>query len=286
MALSWQKLSAPSKALFDYDWAIMQRESPDLVIYCQTLHIIAKIAWPTVGGHRILPSHMGAYLSREELQWSCFCSVNNSESVSCRIVNICGGGGTFAVCNYKPARCQFFMHLDLIFGSSTRRHPYVSIVEPDSVLARLLVCDVGSSVSDLPLYLPGYLGEKGVQLSMLMVDQVSKEKFFGRYFDADQKDMAVQTFQTDTPGTILSIDESRILDMLVHEEGIEKAEALGMFWPCKKCSKYFVRRFVKEEHENSCTHVPLRRRSLHRPADKEDAARLDLRRLEMQSNGV
>ncbi|KAJ7775051.1 hypothetical protein B0H16DRAFT_1713494 [Mycena metata] len=173
MSLSPSALKQPNPALFDGKPASIQRKSKELVIFCLQLE------------------HIHEYLTSLKLLWPCFCTMHESEWVaintniqdipkplSCQIFTW-GKEGTFAVCHYDNPRCQFFIDLQRVFLSSERKENYVPMGPQESALSRL----AGAlDMPTLPLpslpFLPGFLGENGVQLGKKQVSYFNSVNWF------------------------------------------------------------------------------------------------------------
>ncbi|KAJ6535544.1 hypothetical protein B0H19DRAFT_1271287 [Mycena capillaripes] len=305
-------LVLPNKALFDGEAALMQRSSSDIVVYAPMLYIVVKIAWPTVGDIQVPPDLLLRYLVKENVLWSCFCSLHNRDDapLSCRILTW-PHEGTYAFCHYDKPRCQFFLSLDDLFHSSTRKEPYAPIgkgrLEPDSILARYLLTETNESIEHpltQALYAPGYLGEyhHGKQLGSLAFNDMASA--IAPYFSemAETSDSSSEHgmksgkaksscgIQVDTPYSFLPPRDLNVLDLpelqLVHRLALglplKKDEAKRLLSPSRACGQFFLRRVLKD-HIEECSKP--RRKSLRRPARAEDAANLDSQRAQRKKQG-
>ncbi|KAJ7075396.1 hypothetical protein B0H15DRAFT_806249 [Mycena belliarum] len=167
-------LKESTLALFDSNLATKQRHSKELVLFCLTLRLVAKTAWPVVNSFKVPANHMCAYLQSKAIYRPCFCTMNNPlfdmVPLSSRIVTW-PTYRTFAFCHYQSARCQFFylnivVPLDDLYQTSTLVAPYIPIVgEKDLILSRFLLTK-SPSLKMEPLseatFVPGFLGETAV----------------------------------------------------------------------------------------------------------------------------
>ncbi|KAJ6547968.1 hypothetical protein DFH09DRAFT_1087435 [Mycena vulgaris] len=298
-------LHEPCTILYDADAARKQRNSADIVIFCPSLGVVAKIAWPMVNGLLVPAHHLRAYLNSLGLHWSCFCALNlpftvPPTSLSCRIVTW-PGIGTFAFCHHASPRCQFFLNLNALYTSSTLHEPYFPLGEghltPDSHLGRYLLTDDPDS-SEAPLthalYLPGYLGERmlGVQLGksilgdpsdilsgymirpveivgqpvVLSPDPLPARRSYGVQVESPYASLPTHALN------VLNIQEANKFIILGRGAGISEEDAGSMLSSCPKCRLFFVDRLAAL-HTPFCTPVP-RTRTLTRPANNNDYQRL------------
>ncbi|KAJ7028564.1 hypothetical protein C8F04DRAFT_1188545 [Mycena alexandri] len=172
MSLYPVRLQQPNPALFDAKVATIQRNAKELVIFCSQLNVS-----PMVNGNCVPPEYIYDYLSRLGIFWPCFCTMHDSEwtainndadnipkPLSSRILTW-GKEGVYAVCHYDNPRCQFFIDLKRIYQTSQKAETYVPMGPKESALSRLLASSyVPSSPAPQLPYLPGFLGDKGVQL--------------------------------------------------------------------------------------------------------------------------
>ncbi|KAJ7826065.1 hypothetical protein B0H14DRAFT_2596085 [Mycena olivaceomarginata] len=168
-------LSQICKGLFDGNMSLMQRSSPDIVIYCPELILAVRVAWPVYNGRKVPPLLMGQYLESLKVFWPCFCSRHTSDflsitvSVSCRIVTALGTGTTIATCHFDPPRCQFFLNLTTLI-ESTKLKGNFDTPTPLNPLALFMTFNSPGNISLCrPVYLPGYIGERGKQLNEVTV---------------------------------------------------------------------------------------------------------------------
>ncbi|KAJ7899173.1 hypothetical protein B0H14DRAFT_2556743 [Mycena olivaceomarginata] len=162
-------LSKVCTGFFDGQMAILQRSSPDLVVYCSELNLAVRIAWPTVGGHSVPAVFLPRYLERNEKYWPYFCAKHvKDEAVSSRIVmsilSTNNSKHTIAVCHYDPPRCQFYLHLTSLWESATLRADFNQTSQ--SPLGLFMMSEAPENVGlelGRPLYLPGYIGETAPQ---------------------------------------------------------------------------------------------------------------------------
>ncbi|KAJ6453190.1 hypothetical protein C8R47DRAFT_1255833 [Mycena vitilis] len=280
-------------ALFDAEASGIQRRSVEIVLYSPFFRVQARIGWPTVGGNRLPPQHILPYLQKEGLHWSCFCSMTSdaypfstdNTALSCRLLTWRSSNITLAVCHYEKARCQFFR-------TSTLTQAYVpmgqGVAQPDSNLARFLSVNADDD-DNLPqdflseaIYLPGYLGEPGQQLGKQI--EGTAASFLLKYYAynnvANHNSVGVQA---DTPSDLADFDarETDILLSLAKGEAVPSSTMDTFIGACTGCGGQFLKRLVP----SVCTYSP-RRRTLRRPANHDDAEKLDRKRANLKAMGV
>ncbi|KAJ7481510.1 hypothetical protein FB451DRAFT_1394161 [Mycena latifolia] len=121
----------PNLVLFDTEAVAKQRRSTDIVVFCPTLQLPVKIAWPTYGGVKIPPKYILNFLRRNGLHWSCFCTIlcdqtRSPTTILCVIVNALSDG-VFATCGSTPLRCSFFLDLTAIHNSTAFIADYIAV---------------------------------------------------------------------------------------------------------------------------------------------------------------
>ncbi|KAJ6525422.1 hypothetical protein DFH09DRAFT_1095634 [Mycena vulgaris] len=256
-------LHEPCMILYDTDAARKQRNSADIVIFCPSLGVVAKIAWPMINGLLVPAHYLQAYLNLLGLHWS--------------------------------------FNLNALYTSSTLHEPYFPLGEghltPDSHLGRYLLTDDPDS-SEAPLthalYLPGYLGERmlGVQLGksilgdpsdilsghmirpveivgqpvVLSPDPLPSRRSYGVQVESPYASLPTHALN------VLNIQEANKFIILGRGAGISEEDAGSMLSSCPKCRLFFVDRLAAL-HTPFCTPVP-RTRTLTRPTNNNDYQRL------------
>ncbi|KAJ7039355.1 hypothetical protein C8F04DRAFT_1086538 [Mycena alexandri] len=181
------KIKEPNEALFDGKAAMRQRESTELVVFCSQLHVTCEAAWKVFFSASFNaveinfcsgpwpPEYIFEFLVSHNIYWPCFCAMHSSDWIQLNNdqefaeplssqIKTWGNIGTYAVCHYKNPRCQFFLDLNSIYNSCNRREAYLPMGPKESALSRLSASALKTPTHLRLPFLPGFLGEKGVQL--------------------------------------------------------------------------------------------------------------------------
>ncbi|KAJ7021639.1 hypothetical protein C8F04DRAFT_1140428 [Mycena alexandri] len=169
------KIKEPNEALFDGKAAMRQRESTELVVFCSQLHVTCEAAWPMVNGLPVPPEYIFEFLVSHNIYWPCFCAMHSSDWIQLNNdqefaeplssqIKTWGNIGTYAVCHYKNPRLPIFLDLNSIYNSCNRREAYLPMGPKESALSRLSASALKTPTHLRLPFLPGFLGEKGVQL--------------------------------------------------------------------------------------------------------------------------
>ncbi|KAJ6558180.1 hypothetical protein B0H19DRAFT_1150261 [Mycena capillaripes] len=285
--ISW----TPNIHLFDADAVKQQKESTDLVILCPSLRIPVRIHRPTIGGHKVRPEQILAFLQREGLHWPCFCALLSPpislflaapSVVSTRIIHS-PSDGDFVVCGYNQARCSFFIDLGAIHDSTDFHQEYQTLpielgVEQAETLqlgAYLLCPEIGGNLYPGAQRFPGYWGEfhphirqAGEMASVLGVpalpptasdapgkshELAATEAFKHQYYTS-------VAIQVDSPlahlhAPALNFYDSILFSTLARGAGISAEMFDNLFTICHTCNHVFVARGVDIQAHRTCCGV-------------------------------
>ncbi|KAK7015450.1 hypothetical protein R3P38DRAFT_3204735 [Favolaschia claudopus] len=283
------------RGLFDTNVAIIQASATHLLVYVPGLGLVI-IAWPQESGVAVPPDHIHWKLLMMERKWPCNCALkrtrDSDELLSCRIVSLNELKVVVAVCHYEEPRCQFFLNLTALYQTAFRHLPpgtadlTTQQLESQSRIGQILHtrlfdnsdnmaidAEIGQLEIGQPLFFKGYLGEPGRQLGypffgsaddflapyFLQSKVVNGERVIALSLNCDYTQPIRPAYLNPTDLSILSDEETKILNCLANGGGISHRDLAQFAHRCENCGMFFAAGYI-DTHSNLCLlERPLRR---------------------------